>query len=194
MDGRLQLSRVVRKDVKYFEHRNPQGHTVVVPVECLAPEDTPRQLVAILCNDLLVLCKDPTKGRDANAIVELWAVLRMQTLPQPASIHQGRCELDRLLIHRFMTVHSDSLYLVIALRLVDHKAILYFDMGSTSEALTWSRGMTLKYLLMTQTSKLTAFFFSHQHAHTCKSIVKWLFFLALHFLGYLRCSFLLSFH
>lgn len=92
MDGRLQLSRVVRKDVKYFEDRDAQGQNIVVPVECLAPEDTPRQLVAILCNDLLVLCKDPTKGREANAVVELWAVLRMQTLPQPASIYLGRCE------------------------------------------------------------------------------------------------------
>ncbi|KAG8878395.1 hypothetical protein FRB98_006131 [Tulasnella sp. 332] len=120
MDGRLQLSRVVRKDVKFFEHKNPQGQHVVVQVECLSPEETPRQLVAILCNDLLVLCKDPTKGRDANAIVELWAVLRMQTLPQPASIYQGR-----------------------SLRLVDHKAILYFDMTSTSEALTWSRAINM---------------------------------------------------
>lgn len=89
MDGHLQLSRVVRKDAKFFPVINSEGKEAVVQVECLAPENTPRQLVAILCNDLLVLCKDPTKGRDKNTLVELWAVLRMQTLPQPASIVNG---------------------------------------------------------------------------------------------------------
>ncbi|KAG8993716.1 hypothetical protein FRB90_000616 [Tulasnella sp. 427] len=65
------------------------GETVLIQVECLEPENTPRQLVAILCNDLLVLCKDPSRGHDKNAAVDLWAVLRMQTLPQPASIVNG---------------------------------------------------------------------------------------------------------
>lgn len=98
MDGRLQLSRVVRKDTQFFEAVNAQGESVVVQVECLTPEETPRQLVAILCNDLLVLCKDPTKGKDQNSVVELWAVLRMQTMALPASIHQGRCELVALIV------------------------------------------------------------------------------------------------
>jgi len=86
----------------------------------LAPEVTPRPLVAILCNDLLVLCKDPSGGRDPTGQVDLWAVLRMQTVQQPASIMHGS-----------------------ALRLVDNKAILYFDLPSTTEALTWSRAINM---------------------------------------------------
>ncbi|KAG8905499.1 hypothetical protein FRB99_008844 [Tulasnella sp. 403] len=120
MDGVLKLSRVVRKDAKFYQVTNAEGESVVMQVECLAPENTPRQLIAILCNDLLVLCKDPSRGTDPNVQVELWAVLRMQTLPQPASIVHGH-----------------------TLRLVDHKAIMYFEMMSTSDALTWSRAINM---------------------------------------------------
>lgn len=120
MDGRLQLTRVVRKLANYFEVINASGEKTLVSVECLAPEVTPRPLVAILCNDLLVLCKDPSGGRDATGPVDLWAVLRMQTVQQPASIVHGS-----------------------ALRLVDNKAILYFDLPSTTEALTWSRAINM---------------------------------------------------
>lgn len=137
MDGRLQLSRVVRKDAQFFEAVNAQGDGVVVQVECLTPEETPRQLVAILCNDLLVLCKDPTRGKDQNSVVELWAVLRMQTMALPASIHQGRC---KLLLLAAVIIRVLMAGLFSALRLVDNRAILYFDMASTSDALTWSRG------------------------------------------------------
>lgn len=50
---------------------------------------TPRALIGVLCNDLLVLCRDPSEGQDPGCQVDLWAVLRMQTLPQPASIVHG---------------------------------------------------------------------------------------------------------
>ncbi|TBU48420.1 hypothetical protein BD309DRAFT_853892 [Dichomitus squalens] len=120
MDGALQLTRVVRKATVAFEVINPQGDAASVEVECLSPELTPRSLVGILCNDLLVLCRDPSEGQDPTSNVDLWAVLRMQTLPQPASI-----------------VHGNTL------RLVDNKAILYFDAPSTSDALTWFRAINL---------------------------------------------------
>ncbi|KAH9835614.1 uncharacterized protein C8Q71DRAFT_762768 [Rhodofomes roseus] len=120
MDGRLQLTRVVRKATVSFEIIDSHGDSADVQVECLSPELTPRSLVGILCNDLLVLCRDPTDGQDPNAHVDLWAVLRMQTLPQPASIVHGN-----------------------ALRLVDNKAILYFEAPSTSDALTWFRAINL---------------------------------------------------
>lgn len=86
MDGVLNLTRVVRKTANFFEVVNASGENALIQVECLALETTPRKLVAVLCNDLLVLCKDPSHGRDPNSIVELWAVLRMQTVTQPASI------------------------------------------------------------------------------------------------------------
>ncbi|OSD03495.1 hypothetical protein PYCCODRAFT_1365834 [Trametes coccinea BRFM310] len=120
MDGPLQLTRVVRKATVAFEVINAQGDASSVEVECLSPELTPRSLMGILCNDLLVLCRDPSEGQDPNSAVDLWAVLRMQTLPQPASI-----------------VHGNTL------RIVDNKAILYFDAPSTSDALTWYRAINL---------------------------------------------------
>jgi len=120
MDGPLLLTRVVRKTVVSFESFNAQGDASSVQVECLSPELTPRPLVGILCNDLLVLCRDTSDGKDPNSYVDLWAVLRMQTLPQPASIVHGN-----------------------ALRLVDNKAILYFDAPSPSEALNWFRAINL---------------------------------------------------
>jgi len=88
MDGRLQLTRVVRKIANFFEVTNAEGKQFI-SVECLQPEVTPRSLVAILCNDLLVLCKDSSGGKDANGPVDLWAVLRMQTVSQPASVVHG---------------------------------------------------------------------------------------------------------
>ncbi|TFY62406.1 hypothetical protein EVG20_g6717 [Dentipellis fragilis] len=120
MDGPLLLTRVVRKATIAFEVINSQGDASNVQVECLSPEQTPRSLVGILCNDLLVLCRDPSEGRDPGCAVDLWAVLRMQTLPQPASIVHGN-----------------------VLRLVDNKAILYFEASSTSDALTWFRAINL---------------------------------------------------
>lgn len=120
MDGPLLLTRVVRKAMVSFEAINAQGDASTVQVDCLAPELTPRPLVGILCNDLLVLCRDPSEGQDPSSCVDLWAVLRMQTLPQPASIVHGN-----------------------ALRLVDNKAILYFDAPSPSDALNWYRAINL---------------------------------------------------
>lgn len=92
MDGSLQLTRVVRKATVGFEVIDAQGDSASVEVECLSPELTPRALVGILCNDLLVLCRDPSEGQDPTSSVDLWAVLRMQTLPQPASIVHGNSE------------------------------------------------------------------------------------------------------
>ncbi|KAF7354928.1 DH domain-containing protein [Mycena sanguinolenta] len=120
MDGKLLLTRVVRKASASFEVINAQGHPRPVQVNCLAPELTPRPLVGILCNDFLVLCHDPSGGQDPTCHVDLWAVLRMQTLPQPANIVHGN-----------------------ALRFVDNKAILYFDAPSPSDALNWYRAINL---------------------------------------------------
>jgi len=92
MDGPLLLTRVVRKAMVSFEVFNALGDASTVQVDCLAPELTPRALVGILCNDLLVLCRDPSEGKDSSSPVDLWAVLRMQTLPQPASIVHGNGE------------------------------------------------------------------------------------------------------
>ncbi|KDQ63823.1 hypothetical protein JAAARDRAFT_54011 [Jaapia argillacea MUCL 33604] len=120
MDGPLLLTRVVRKAAVAFDVLDSNGDTASVQVDCLAPELTPRPLTGVLCNDLLVLCRDPSEGQDPNSQVDLWAVLRMQTLAQPCSIVHGN-----------------------ALRIVDNKAILYFDVPSPSDALNWFRAINL---------------------------------------------------
>lgn len=134
MDGKLLLTRVVRKAVVSFEAINAQGDASTVQVDCLAPELTPRPLIGILCNDLLVLCRDPSDGKDPNSWVDLWAVLRMQTLPQPASIVHGNGTFTTCRFKVLPLIHPA------ALRLVDNKAILYFDAPSPSDALNWYRG------------------------------------------------------
>lgn len=86
------LTRIVRKQTISFEVLDSHGDTTSVAVDCLAPELTPRPLYGILCNDLFVLCRDPSNGQDPNSPVDLWAVLRMQTMPQPTSIVHGNSE------------------------------------------------------------------------------------------------------
>lgn len=89
MDGKLLMTRIVRKQTMAFEVFDSHGDASSVAVDCLAPELTPRPLYGILCNDLFVLCRDPSNGQDPNSPVDLWAVLRMQTMPQPTSIVHG---------------------------------------------------------------------------------------------------------
>lgn len=153
MDGPLLLTRVVRKAVVTFEAINPQGDASIVQVDCLSPELTPRPLIGILCNDLLVLCRDPSEGQDPASPVDLWAVLRMQTRPQPASIVHGNglCAFIQQSISHLLTSFPPGL------RLVDNKAILYFDAPSASDALNWFRGMHM-YSTSARFTKLTVFF------------------------------------
>lgn len=106
MDGPLLLTRVVRKAMVSFEAINAQGDASTVQVDCLAPELTPRRLVGILCNDLLVLCRDTSEGTDPTSYVDLWAVLRMQTLPQPASIVHGNGKIYFLITFSFFAPTS----------------------------------------------------------------------------------------
>ena len=135
----MNLSRVVRKSATFAEVFKPDGERTLVQVECLSPEVTPRPLVALLCNDMLVLCKDPSHGKDPNSPYDLWAVLRMQTSLQPASVVHGSSKC------RFSSFEPTfEPFLHLALRLVDNKAILYFEAATTSDALTWSRGASLK--------------------------------------------------
>ena len=93
MDGSLLPSRVVRKHTLAFEVMNHDGEPTNVHVECLNPEITPRVLIGILCSDLMVLCRDPSDGQDPEGFVDLWAVLRMQTLPHPASVVNRKGEI-----------------------------------------------------------------------------------------------------
>ena len=132
MDGRLNLVRLVKKVNNRVE--NPDGSAGPVEVPCLSSDSNPKQLVAILCNDLLVLCKEPPV-MEAGSQVELWAVLRMQTMAQPASIVSGNGKFNVPSVGKVADNQR-----IAGLRIVDNKAILYFNTQSTSEALTWQRG------------------------------------------------------
>ncbi|KAL7417768.1 hypothetical protein BDY24DRAFT_411722 [Mrakia frigida] len=142
LDGSLTLTRIVKKMTDYVEVTLPiiddgdntiQASKSVVAIECLAdPETLSTPLVAVLTSDLLVLCKtqpDPA-GKvktDANGLardgtVDLFAVLRMQTKSQPASITNGS-----------------------TIRVVDNRAILYFEAPSTSAALTWLNAINVSF-------------------------------------------------
>jgi hypothetical protein len=138
MDGRLRLTRVVRKVANNFEVINADGRNTLVSVDSLATEVTQEPLAAILCNDLLVLCDDPSDGRDPTGQVHLWVALRMQSVQQPVSIMHDSGMVPFKEISRIFAKSNFSA----ALRLVDvdNDAILYFDLPSMTEALTWSRG------------------------------------------------------
>lgn len=60
--------------------------------------------------------------------------------------------------------------MVLALRLVDNKAILYFDVPSTTEALTWFRGMFTSRHCPIIYYILTIYFNSYQPEHGTKSL------------------------
>lgn len=87
MDGPLHLTRVVRKDL--VSVADSDGATSTVQVDCLTSDFAPRELIGVLCNDILISCEDSSELDDPDSKVELWAVLRMQTDPQPASVANG---------------------------------------------------------------------------------------------------------
>jgi hypothetical protein len=70
------------------EHTITNAKTIV-QIEALAPEVPNRQLAAIVTSDLMILCKDPSMGKDPNSQLDLYAVLKMQTKRKPATLLQG---------------------------------------------------------------------------------------------------------
>ncbi|KAF8601294.1 Dbl homology domain-containing protein [Ceratobasidium sp. AG-I] len=117
LQGKLQLVRLVKQANVSVEC--PDGLAGQVELPCLSSNSDPKDLVALLCNDLLVLCKDLAVTK-AGSQLPLWAVLRIQKMVQPASLLFGNI-----------------------LRIVDNKAILYFNTPSTSDALAWQQAINL---------------------------------------------------
>ena len=96
MDGALNLIRLVKKASSFVEtdaisvvdaEQTITPAKVVVPVEYIAPEPMDRPIMLILCTDLLVLAQQRGEGWDGQ--VDLFNVLRMATLREPASIVHG---------------------------------------------------------------------------------------------------------
>lgn len=90
------MIRLVKKNSELAEVVNPifedgektiTANKSLVKVECLGDPDTSVfHLVGVLTSDLFVLCK---KDGNSDASFELFAVLRMQTKSQPASVISG---------------------------------------------------------------------------------------------------------
>ena len=98
MDGALTLIRLVKKASSFVEVNstlvvdNEQTITsskVVVPVEYIVPEPMDRPMMLVLCSDLLVLVQQRPGQDNWEGQVDLFNVLRMATLREPASIVHG---------------------------------------------------------------------------------------------------------
>lgn len=98
LEGALTLIRLVKKASTYVEcdsamPTNTDGEQtitaskVVVPVEYIKPELVDRQVMLVLCSDLMLLATQ--RGEGWEGMVDLFNVLRMATLREPASIVHG---------------------------------------------------------------------------------------------------------
>ncbi|WWD18566.1 hypothetical protein CI109_103019 [Kwoniella shandongensis] len=124
LEGALTLIRLVKKASTYVECDSsfPDGEQtitsskVVVPVEYIKPELVDRQVMLVLCSDLMVLATQ--RGEGWEGVVDLFNVLRMATLREPASIVHGN-----------------------VLRVVDNKSIYYFNGTSHDNTQQWCRAI-----------------------------------------------------
>lgn len=92
LDGRLILTRVERVSVsdalQPVHPDDDQTRSVILDL-------TPRFLVMILCNDILVLCKDQSGGRDSKSFLDLCAAFCLsgtQSLLCPATVERNNGE------------------------------------------------------------------------------------------------------
>ncbi|WVF68913.1 hypothetical protein IAT40_003686 [Kwoniella sp. CBS 6097] len=123
LEGALSLIRLVKKSSTFVETDSMpiDGETitpskVVVPVEYIKPELVDRQVMLVLCSDLMVLATQ--RGEGWEGMVDLFNVLRMATLREPASIVHGT-----------------------VLRVVDNKSIYYFNGASHDNTIQWCRAI-----------------------------------------------------
>lgn len=96
LDGTLNLIRLVKKATAFVEvdttvitdtELTITPSKIVIPVEYIAPEPMDRAMTLILCTDLIALVQQRGEGWDGA--VDLFNVLRMATLREPASIVHG---------------------------------------------------------------------------------------------------------
>jgi hypothetical protein len=131
LDGPLKLIRLVKKASSFVEVDNPNpiddglggdgdatvmpsssrsggGAKAVVPVEYIAPEPMERPMMLILCTDLMVLVQQRPGAEGWEGTVDLFNVLRMATVREPASVVNGNVlrVLDNKVRRNFETLHS----------------------------------------------------------------------------------------
>ena len=146
MDGALTLIRLVKKASSYVEvdssgitdtDQTITSSKIVVPVEHIAPEPMDRPMMLVLCTDLLVLIQQRPGQNNWEGSVDLFNVLRMATLREPASIVHGNvlrvvdnkvsCALDT-------SVKGHGSF-------ADMQSIYYFNGTSQSETVKWCRAI-----------------------------------------------------
>jgi hypothetical protein len=149
LDGQLVITRNVKRSatlVEVPEHivsgddnhdRTITSAKSIVQVETLAPEVMERPVLVLLATDMMLLCKDPSHGRDPDCTVELFAVLKLQTKRRPASVINGNG--IRLVDNRVSSRNDIGLY-------TDENAlnrsfasqnILYLSAPTPHDAYTW---------------------------------------------------------
>lgn len=100
LDGQLMITRNVKRSATLVEvpgsllvdenaDRTITNAKTVVQVETLIPEIMERPVLVLLASDMMLLCKDPSQGQDPDCAVELFAVLKLQTKSNPASVING---------------------------------------------------------------------------------------------------------
>jgi hypothetical protein len=98
LDGPLTLIRLVKKASSFVEvestnlvdaEQTIMPTKVIVPIEHIAPEPMDRPMMLVLCSDLLVLVQQSPGHPNWDGPVDLFNVLRMATLREPASIVHG---------------------------------------------------------------------------------------------------------
>lgn len=111
LDGALTLIRVVKKASAFVEidmatqlrsadgESTITGSKAVIPVEFIKPEPMEKAIMLILCSDMLVLVQQRAdQGWDGQ--VDLFSVLRMATVREPASVSASNDRVLRVVDNR----------------------------------------------------------------------------------------------
>ncbi|WVQ73148.1 hypothetical protein IAR50_002712 [Cryptococcus sp. DSM 104548] len=124
-EGPLTLSRIVKKASNFTEReivvetegdKTVTSSKTVVPVDHVVPESVEREVMLILCSDMMVLATQ--RGEGWEGPVNVFNVLRMGTLQEPASVTSGN-----------------------TLRVVDNNSIYYFSGNSRENIIQWCRAI-----------------------------------------------------
>lgn len=146
LDGALTLIRVVKKASSFVEidmatqlgsvdgDLTITGSKAVVPVEFIKPEPMEKPIMLILCSDMLVLVqKRSNEGWDGQ--VDLFSVLRMATVREPASVSTSNDRVLRVVDNRVSIAAGDKR------TQLTHQSIYYFNGGTHSTTLQWCRAI-----------------------------------------------------
>ena len=143
LDGALNLIRVVKKASVYVEVDGMAGladgeSTItmsksVVPVEYIAQEPMNHPIMLVLCTDLLVLVQQAPGQEGWDGQVDLFNVLRMGTVHEPANVAHGNVlrVVDNKVGSEIVSEWIDT----------DFQSIYYFQCPSADSALSWSRAI-----------------------------------------------------